>query len=220
MNNIKYLLSEPDNAEKVRSQIAAILKVEIEAQAAMAAEAALPDAGDYNIGVLIEHERLWALTGNTKEDSPFPLVNVLLLETRPVERGGNLVNAKDYTAKFAIDCYGCGNFDMAADENGEPVMDDFLANIRAWKTARVARNILMSAFYTYLGMRAIVKRREITETKTGVPDNLPESSVAVTVCRIIFSVQFTEVSPQADVEPFDGILFKSVSNTGEDLIDI
>jgi hypothetical protein len=217
MNNIKYLLNEPDNVETIRSQIAAILKGEIEAQAAMAAEAALEDAGDYNIGVLIEHERPWILTGNKKEESPFPLVNILLLETKPLN--GTLVNAKDYTAKFAIDCYGCGNFNMV-DENGDPVLDDFLANIRAWKTARVARNILMSAFYTYLGMRSVVKKRQIEEAKTGVPNNLPESAAAVTVCRIIFSVQFTEVSPQADVEPFDGILFKSVSNTGENLIDI
>ncbi|MDR1389189.1 MAG: hypothetical protein LBJ31_04360 [Treponema sp.] len=218
MNNIHYLLQEKDNIEKVRDQIAAILKSELVNQKQLAEEAALADAADYDVSVYLERGRPWELTENEQSKNPFPLINVLLFESKPTA-GGKQMTAVGYTAKFNIDCYGCGNSDI--DGEGEMTNgDDSAANIRAWKTGRLARNILMSAFYYYLGLRGIVKKTYITEIKTGTPDNLPESAAAITVCRIVFAVDFMEKAPQAEVEPFDGILFESVSDTGEILIDI
>jgi hypothetical protein len=218
MNNINYLLQEKDNIEKIRDQIAAILKNELVNQKELAERAGLADVADYDVSVYLEKGRPWELTENEQSNNPFPLINILLSESKPMS-SNKQVSAVDYTAKFIIDCYGCGNFEIN-DAQEMVFSDDSAANIRAWKTGRLARNILMSAFYYYLGLRGIVKKTYITEIKTGTPDNLPESAVAVTVCRITFAVDFTEKAPQAEVEPFDGILFESVSDTGEILIDI
>jgi hypothetical protein len=88
----------------------------------------------------------------------------------------------------------------------------------------------MSGFYTYLGMRDIVRRREITEAGTGAPTdrtgNIDDSAVSVTICRIIFSVWFSEDSPQAAGVELEGISFKAFApgkepgKYGEVLLDI
>jgi hypothetical protein len=58
----------------------------------------------------------------------------------------------------------------------------------------------MSGFYTYLGIRDVVRRREISETQAGSPTdragNIDESCISVTICRILISVWFYEESPR------------------------
>jgi hypothetical protein len=56
--------------------------------------------------------------------------------------------------------------------------------------------------------------------KTGVPTNLTESALSVTVCRITFTVDFSEKSPQAEGVINEGIFFKSLSDSGVILVDI
>jgi hypothetical protein len=216
---IEYLLSTPDNIELIRDNIAAILTLELQKQKELATEAALPDAADYDVSVHIDKTRPWQLTSNEEIKNPFPLINVLFSESKPVS-GGDRTRAIDYTAKYLIDCYGCGN--VAEDDGMGTIIfdDDSFANRRALKTARLARNILMSSFYTYLGLRSVVKSREVSEYKIGFPDNMPESAVGVSVCRITLSVTFTETSPQAEGVPYEGMLFKSFDSNGNILIDM
>jgi hypothetical protein len=214
MSKINYLLSELDNIEIIRNQIAAILRIETENQLALAEKEEAEDTRDYKISVYAERARPWDSTADTENKSPFPLINVLLYETKQMEHPGSAMGEKKYTGTCFIDCYGCGNINNI---NGN---DDSLGTIRAWKTARIARNVLMSSFYTYLGMRGIVKKREILKMATGAPAGMPESAISITVCRITFNIEYTEKSPQAGGVPFEGILFKSLSDNGEILINI
>jgi hypothetical protein len=217
-SNINYLLSELDNIEIIRNQTAAILKIETENQYSLALESGAPDKRDYKIPVYVEKARPWDITGETADQAPFPLINILLTDIKQEAHPGSAVNEKKYTGTFFIDCYGCGNISI---DNEIDISDhDSLGTIRAWKTARIARRILMSSYYTYLGLRGVVKKREIIQIATGAPQNMPESAVSVTTCRISFVVEYFEKSPQAEGVPFEGILFKSLSDTGEILIDI
>jgi hypothetical protein len=214
MNKINYLLSENDNIETIRNQIAAILKIEADNQYLLAKEKGISDSRDYKIPVFVERARPWDLTGDNERENPFPLMNVLLNDYKQDTKPGSAQSEKKYSATFFIDCYGCGNINNTTGD------DDTLGTIRAWKTARIARNILMSSYYTYLGLRGIVFKREITETATGSPANMPESAASVTTCRISFVVDYFEKSPQAEGVLFEGIAFSSLSDTGEILIDI
>ena len=215
-NQIKTLLSTPDNSEKIRDQIAAILMKELSSQKTIAEnETEILNKKDFDIKVFIENARPWALLGNTSEKNPFPLVNVCLQEIN--KDSGPAVGKIKYTGTFYIDCYGCGNYQP---ENANYIPDDYLSTIRAWHIARIVRNILMSGFYVNLGIQEIVRRRDIESIKTIFPTALQDSAIAVTVCRIILKVDFYENSLEANGVVFEGITFKS-NNDGEvNLIDI
>jgi len=188
MSSINKLLTERDNAEKIRDTIAFILKDEIENQKILAAENKEKD--DFDINVFIENARPWNLAN--EDNNQFPLINVCLQQISKDDKPGSTINKQKCTAVFNIDCWGCGN----GKNNDLP--DDYLSTIRAWKTARIARNILMAGFYSYLGIRDIVRKREIVSMNTIIPQGLPESAISVTACRIVFEVETFEESPQAE----------------------
>jgi hypothetical protein len=212
---INELLDEKDNAEKIRDMIAGILALELKEQKIVANERQIKDKGDFDIKVFIEHGRPWSLffDGNYF----FPLVNVCLQETAPETTPGSTINNVKYIGQYFIDCYGCGNF---KNEDEEAAPDDWLSTIRAWKTARIVRNILMSGFYAYLGMRDIVRKREIKKITTIIPKNLADSAISVTAARILFEVSFFEKSPQAEAGILEGISFVSRNDGEVILIDI
>jgi hypothetical protein len=216
---IPELLDSSDNIEKIRDRIALILKMECANQHKIAQESHLENVGDYAICIYLENSRPWQLTENSQGKNPFPLVNVQTLGyKRDIDAGGETVNRKKYIAEFAIDCYANGVPDHP--EYG----DDTDSTIRAWRLAGIIRKIIMSSFYTYLGMRDIVRRREIAEVQTGSPTdrtgNIDESAISVTICRILMQVWFFEESPQAAVTELEGISFKSFSPSGEILLDV
>jgi hypothetical protein len=142
---------------------------------------------------------------------------VCLQESLESASPGSTLNNTKYTGQYVIDCYGCGN---AKREDEESLTDDSLATIKAWKTARIVRNILMSGFYAYLGIRAIVQKRSIKKITTIIPSGLPDSAIAVTAARIILEVNFFEQSPQAQATDLEGISFKSENSGKVTLIDI
>jgi hypothetical protein len=222
--SIATLLTESDNIEKIRDRIALILKLEFLNQYQKAKEQNFENADDYNIGVYLERERPWQLTENSEGKTPFPLVNIKLAGYRKENEPGSAVNNQKYIGDFIIDCYAQGSPD------NPDYFDDTDATLRAWRLGRKVRQVLMSGFYTYLGMRKIVRRREITEAGTGTPTdktgNIDDSAVSVTICRILFSVYFYEESPQAAGVEFEGISFKAFApgkepgKNGEVLLDI
>jgi hypothetical protein len=211
---IDTFIHEQDNAEKIRDQIAAILALEIDNQKSKAYQLDVPDKKDYNIKIYLENARPWELTG---DKNPFPLINVCLQETTENREPGSTLNNTKYTGQYTIDCYGCGN---AKNDQEEDISDDSLATIKAWKTVRIARNILMSGFYAYLGIRRFVQKRSIKKITTIVPAGLPDSGVSIVAARIVLEVNLFEESPQAQATDLEGISFKS-ENSGEVvLIDI
>ena len=213
MNQINTLLNKQDNSEKIRDQIAALLTLELKNQFTLASNQKIEDHKDFNINVYIENSRPWQLVRENK--NPFPLINVCLNKIEEETTPGNDAKKK-YTGQFYVDCWGCGNVN---NETENFTNDDYLATIRAWKTARIARNVLMSGFYTYLGIRQLVRKRRIASITTIIP-NLTESALAVVACRIILEVDFYEESPQADATELDGISFTSDDSGNVRLIDI
>lgn len=212
MAAIRELLNGADNVEKIRDMIAAILKTEFNHQYELALEAGADNAADFKAGVFLEHSRPWEFTENADGGSPFPLVNVSLNETRRAEgKAGSTAGDKKYTALFSIDCYACGNY--AADGK-----DDELAAVKAWALARKVRNILMSGFYAYLGMRGVVLERDLSGIKTGVPNGLEDSAAAVTIARLELEVSFYERAILGTGVEFEGIDFALIQKTGEVLI--
>jgi hypothetical protein len=213
---INMLLSTPDNVELIRDQIGAIIALESAHQYELATKAKVDDAEDYDIGVYVENARPWDLTGE-KKDSPFPLVNVML-EKVVNESGSSAVSTQKYTATFDVDCYGCGNL-----ADGET--DDQRAARKAWKIARVVRNILMAGEYTYLGLQKIkdvqcVSSRKITKMSSGISGNMAESAQAVIVCRIELAVTYYESSPQATGVEMEPMVFACEDSTGKILFNI
>ena len=200
-SKINNLLQFKDNAEKIRDIIAGILKIELANQKTLADKSDLKDRKDFDINVYIENARPWDLSGS--ETNPFPLVNVCLQETlEDANRPGATVGKIKYSGTYYIDCYGCGNY-QSADEDKNELSDDSLSTIRAWQTARIVRNILMSGFYVHLGMTGIVTRRRIPKITTIIPEGIEKSAFSVTVCRVYFEVDFFEISPEGDGVAFD-----------------
>jgi hypothetical protein len=206
MSNIDKLLINKDNAEIIRDTIAGILKSEIENQIKIAEENDVVDS-DYNINVFIENSRPWALID--ENNNPFPLVNICLQQLVEEERPGSTINNQKYIATFYIDCWGCGN------KNSEDSPDDYLSTIRAWKTARIVRNILMSGIYTYLGIRDIVRKRKVVSMVTIIPQNLNESAISITACRIKFEVETFQESPQVTPAVLSAVSLQIDDPTGE-----
>ena len=182
---VNELLNEPDNIEIIREQIGAILHKEAANQYRLAQEAGDAAKEDYNIKVYLENETPLALL--TDDDTKkFSYVNVTLDGT-DIQSGSTKNSDKMMKAVFWIDCYNHGNF------SGDGLTGRS-ANIAAWKTARIIRNILCASDYTYLKLRGIVGSREVVKMQTGKP-KLQNSAVNISICRITLEVTYDEQSP-------------------------
>ena len=210
-NKITTLLNKPDNIELIRDQLCAILKVECTAQHELAINE--PDAKDYKIGVWKEKSRPWQLTADSEKEYPFPLVNIQLMGFNIDTPPGPSIEQKKYTGKFYLDCYARGEF-------GDAEADDTDSAIKACKVGRVIRNILSSEHYPYLGLRGIVRDWRVTECTIGDPRNNEQSAQSVTICRLVFSVEYYEDSPQITPNTFQEYNFIYSSPSGEILFDI
>jgi hypothetical protein len=177
---ITELISDPDNIEKIRDHIAYILKGETQNQYALALDAHDAHAEDFNFRVFIENARPYDTGG---EPPATPLINIMLQKAAPMD-GNARMGAQKEKATIIIDCIAFGN-DAGEDWNEKT------AALRAWKTARVIRRILMSEQYLYLDLRGIVGARNVTSIETGVPDNGGDALTIVTA-RITLEAQFIE----------------------------
>jgi len=207
MPEITELISEPDNVEKLRDRIAFIIKGETANQYRLAKEEISHNAEDYNFKVYIENARPYDIEG---EPPITPLLNIMLQKTTPME-GNARAGQQKIKANFIIDCIAFGN-------DGGEAWDKNAAAVRAWKTARVIRRILMSDNYTYLGLRGIVGARNITSIESGVPENGGDALTVVTA-RITLEVQFLECVILTPAPIIEGIDFTVDPTSGEVLIN-
>jgi hypothetical protein len=93
--------------------------------------------------------------------------------------------------------------------------DDKSSAFRVWKLARIVRRIIMSAQYTYLGMRKVVGSRVITALEAGTPGNQGEAALAFTVVRMTMEVEYLERSIDSPSVILEGIDFDVIPETGE-----
>jgi hypothetical protein len=202
--HIKELITEPDTLEIVRDQIAAILSLELQNQYAIAVEDGAANAAEYHIPVYVENTRPY----EAGDDNPLPrFVNVLLPKVDAPEANPRLGMQKEQ-AVFWIDCCARGN-------DGGNFRDDRSAGIRAWKVTRLVRRILMSDYYTYLGLRGTVGSRIVTSMEAGTPEKISESALAYVIIRVTVAVQFLEKAIEAEGFPLEAIDWELDPASGE-----
>lgn len=186
------LQNEPDNIEIIRDQIAALLVVDFENQARLAAELDVKSRRDYDVAVFVENENPLQYVDDAEPDSnPFPCVNISVDSVNP-EKGTGSVNNQNMVATVYLDVYATGNTGSAEDFG-------MRAGLKAWKTARLCRRILRAEKNTYFRLRGIVGnvgwKFQAFEPDSG------QSAIRVRIVRITLTIPYVE-----DVEITEGVL--------------
>jgi len=189
---IENLIDKQDSFEIIRDQIAAILADEVASQMALATAAA-KDPLDWKMRIFTERSNPWEQWLNEQTDKS-PIVNVWYDSSNFDPSSSNIVERQATEAIFNIDCYGYGvsSDDGAAGHNP----GDREAALEVQRTLRLTRNILMSANYTYLGLRGLVWQRWPQSINVFQPPIDGRQAQQVVGARIAFRVKFNEFSPQ------------------------
>jgi hypothetical protein len=201
---ITALIEGKDNIEVIRDQIAAILSLELQNQKKMAEEAGREDPAQYDVRVFVENSRPYEMRDRK---SPVRLMNVVLPKANLVS--GSRAGSQKETAVFWIDCAAAGN--GAASQWNEKS-----AVCRAWAVCRLARNILMSDAYLYLGLRGVAGSRAVTAMEAGMPQSGDMGeAVQFAAVRLTLEVQFAERYIEREGPPVEGIDFEITPAEGE-----
>lgn len=198
---IKGLIETPDVSETIRDKIAVILLEELAEQRSLAAGQSKPQT-PWEIDVYLQRSNPWerflTSTGTVR-----PLICVSWDRTTYNMSGGGVVNEQQGDAIYHIDCYGFGR--SGPDGSGGQIAADEKAAQEAQRVKRIARKILMSSFYTYLGMRTVVGRRwPVSEEAFQVPSGT-ESVQHVMAARLTLEVRYTDTAPQVQGETIEEI---------------
>lgn len=190
-------LIQQDAVETIRDQVSAILALETAAQVALATTAGEPDPQEWAFRVFQERSNPW----DEFEDDPTPLVNVMWDSSQFDMSASNIFERQKAEAVIHVDCYGYGvSADVVA---GGHVAGDQQALEISQRTARLVRNILMAAEYTYLGLRGVVWRRWVSSITIFAPQQDNQNAQQVVGARISLRVEFNEYSPQVVPEELD-----------------
>lgn len=191
---IEALIDKQDTAEIVRDQIAAVLAIETASQVILAKAAGKPDPDAWALRVYQERSNAWDnLTA--EQDDRAPVVNVWWDSSAFDMSRGNVVERQTASGVFNIDCYGYGR--SADDPAGGHTAGDRAAAESAQRAARLVRNILMAAGYTYLGLpRGTVSRRWVDSISMFQPQQDAQNERQIVAARVSFRVEFNEFSPQ------------------------
>lgn len=197
---IETLIDKQDNAEIIRDQVAAILAAESVAQVALAVAEGKPDPDLWKLRVYQERANVWENLPDETGDAS-PLVNVWWDNSTFDAGASNIVERQKSSATINIDCYGYGQ--SADNPAGGHVAGDRQAAEAAQRAVRLARNILMAAEYTYLGLRGVVWRRWTNSITMFQPQQDNQTTDHIVAARIAFRVEFNEFSPQHVLETLD-----------------
>jgi hypothetical protein len=204
---IETLLGTPDNSEVVRDQIAAILKLELAHQTEL--------GGPPSPRVFLERANPW---GALVESPPvvLPIVNVWFDTANYEGAASNIVSRQRCDATFNIDVYA---FAASSEQVGGHSPGDESASLACQATLRVVRQIIMSAQYTYLGLRGVVWKRWPQSLSLFQPPSDARTAHHVIAGRLALAVQFNEFSPQIDGVELETLSIEiERSTTGELLL--
>jgi hypothetical protein len=203
---ITELIDKRDNVEIIRDEIAAILKLELTNQEALAADAG-KDPHGWRVRVFSEASNPWGEYQHAPpNDSPdaAPLVNVWLNNVNYDGASSNIVERQKATATYNLDCYGYGQ----SEDNfeGGHVAGDARAATESHRALRLVRNVLMAATYTYLGQakegRFVWKRfPQSVQMFQPMIDGRPATHVVG--ARLALDVELNEFSPQVQGVPIE-----------------
>lgn len=205
MAELQQLIVKQDNVEIVRDVIAAILTDEVANQKALAV-AAQQDPREWELRVYLERNNpvsnfldpVKDENGQIDQlDNP-PVINIQLDNWSTDASSSNQVERQKTTAIYHIDCYGFG---VSSDSfSGGHVAGDESSAKEAVRAVRLVRNILMSSYYTYLGLprggQQSVWRRWVDSVNVFQPQLDNRSVQNVMAARISFMVEFSEFSQQ------------------------
>ncbi len=189
---IQTLIDKQDSFEIIRDQIAAILAAEVVSQKQKATDAG-KDPALWDFKVYTERSNPWeSYLNDTAELTP--IVNVWYDNSVFSETQSNIVEKQATDGIFNIDCYAVANSSDNVAGGHNP--GDKEAAFAVQRVLRLVRNILMSAEYTYLGLRGLVWQRW-PQTVTAFQPQQDRGNVRpVIAARIGFKVKFNEFSPQ------------------------
>jgi hypothetical protein len=214
------LIDKLDSSEIVRDQLAALIKVESEAQEALAT-AAGKDPRLWKLRVFLERSNPWAefQQGEGDESVPAqidatPIVNVWF-EGDTFDKGSsNTFERQKAVGVFNIDCYGYG---VSAEADVGHIAGDEAAAKEAQRAVRLVRNIIMSAHYTYLGLPRgsgqIVWQRWPQSITVFQPQLDGKTVQHIVGARLALEVEFTEFAPQIVAQNLE-LLFVHVKRMG------
>jgi hypothetical protein len=193
---ITNLIDKQDSFELVRDQIAQILANESVAQQALAV-AATRDPSPWAFSVYTERTSPWDYF--LEEPGGQPIVNVWFQSLSSDQKTSNISERTKCTGQFALDVYASA---LASDDAPH---GDEASTRAAHAVARLVRNILMSAHYTYLGFPQgeIVWRRWLSGLESLQAPSNTVPGIQVSCVRLSFEVDFNEFSPQFDLNTLE-----------------
>ena len=204
---IDTLLASPDGVEVVRDQIGAILLLELTNQGTLGLSP-VPR-------VFIERSNPWGVVVEPSPDER-PIINVWWDASTFDGNASTIAERQRAEGIFNIDAYA---FALNRETAPGHAPADAAAAFACQKTLRLARQILMSAFYTYLGLRGLVWRRWPQSITMFQPPIDLRASHHVVAGRLALAVQFNEVAPQVPGEPLETLSVEVFrASTGELLI--
>lgn len=208
MTLIDDALAKQDNLELVRDKVAAILAIENSLTLS-------PPMRVYS-----ERSNPWADWTHTPEQGEqLPLVNVSLDAANFDKSASSVVTNQRATATINLDCYGYG-VSVETPSGFNP--GDATASLEAQRAARLVRNLLMAAKYTYLDMRGVVMQRWISSINVFQPQLGAEAVQNIVGVRLTLEVMFQETATQVapvGVSEFVGITIHR-QETGEVLVKL
>lgn len=194
---IQELIDKTDNFETIRDQIASILAIETASQQSLAT-AAGEDPDLWKLLVYTERSNPWERYLNS--DDQTPIVNVWFDSATCDASASNVVERQKLDGRFHIDVYGRG---VSRADGAGHVAGDKEAATEAHRAIRLVRNILMSAYYTYLNLRGVVWRRWVDSITIFQPQEVERSAQQIVAGRITLAVEFNEFSPQYVAETLE-----------------
>jgi len=202
--------------EIVRAKLGEILLVESAQQQQYARDAGDKDPELWKLRVYVERANPWEEFRDPKDRSP--LVNICWDNSQDDEKSSDTSRRQRVHAVFNIDCYGAGTAKESS--SGHDPADE-QAGFARDRALRLARNILMSAHYTYLGLRPDENSVGVTGRwrQSAQAFQLPidaRTTVRVAAARFALRVSFNEFSPQVVGVPLELVSVTAINAaTGE-----
>lgn len=200
---ITTLIDKVDTSEVIIDQIAAILVIE-QANQQTLATAASKDPRLWALRVFVGRANPWAeFIDSPDQLNATPIVNVDFDSSIYDKSASDTFERQRTSALYNIDCYGYG---VSATSGAGHAPGDQVAGDEAMRAGRLVRNILMSSFYTYLGLqRGTIARRWPEQYQSFQPSNGQQPVQNVMAVRLQLRVDFNEFSPQVVAEIMDTI---------------
>lgn len=212
---ITQLIDKKDSFEVIGDQIAAILATETANQQSLAS-AKGKDPAEWAFRVFQERTNPFEEFNNENADLT-PIVNVWYDSSTFDYAGSDYIQRQKTVGLFNIDCFAAGN-SVETGEGHQP--GDLVAALEMRRVIRLVRNILHASDNTYLQLRGHVWSRRVESVNIFQPQAENADTNNISGARIVFRVEFNELSPQYEAEILELLTVQvKRAETGEVLLN-